>query len=624
MKLGRNDLCHCGSGKKYKHCCAKKETSSARTPVLPSQAECSALKNLFNAGRFVEVENAASSLLGKYKESGFLWNLLGASLQEQGKDGFAALREAARLLPNDAMVLNNLGGILRDRGERKEAVAYYKKVLQLNPRFAGAYYNLGVVLFDLDQYEDAIINYRKALEVDPNFADAQNNLGVPFAALGQFVEAEKSHRRALEIKRNWPLAQSNLLFTLGYRANYSQEDYFQEACKYGKMLVNKERYDASLYFRGGQENPEKLKIGFVSGDLGAHPVGYFLESFLTQVNSSRIDLIAYPTAVRTSDPLMARIKRHFLEWKPLNRLNDSEAAQLIKADGVHILFDLSGHSAKNRLPLFSNKLAPIQVSWLGYFATTGVAEMDYLLADPIILPHGDEAFYTEHIWRLPDSYLCFTPPDVDVAVAVLPAISNKFVTFGSFNNLNKINNNVIELWAHILNAVSNSRLLLKTKQLGNASVREKTLKKFERYGVFRDRLFLEGAVPRCELLDAYNRVDIALDPFPYPGGTTSAEALWMGVPVLTRRGDRFLSRVGETIAHNCGMSEWIAADNDDYVRKAVTYSSDFGKLAEIRKSLRQHVLASPLFDAPRFSKNFEDAMWGMWQAWTDKQNGKST
>jgi Predicted O-linked N-acetylglucosamine transferase, SPINDLY family len=281
---------------------------------------------------------------------------------------------------------------------------------------------------------------------------------------------------------------------------------------------------------------------------------------------------------------------------------------------VHVLIDLSGHTHHNRLPVFAWKPSPVQASWLGYFATTGVAEMNYLLADPYVAPSGEEDSFTETIWRLPESYLCFTAPVYDLDVFPLPALTTGYITFGCFNNLVKMNDAVVALWVRVLQAVPDSRLFLKTKQLNDPKVCNITRQIFTERGISPDRLLMEGSSPRAELLAAYRKVDIALDPFPYPGGTTSVEGLWMGVPVITRRGERFLSHVGETIAHNAGLADWIATDDDEYVAKAVEHTADLERLAALRAGLRQQVLASPVFDAPRFARNFEAVLWGMWRA----------
>jgi protein O-GlcNAc transferase len=263
----------------------------------------------------------------------------------------------------------------------------------------------------------------------------------------------------------------------------------------------------------------------------------------------------------------------------------------------------------------------VQLSWLGYFATTGVAAVDYFIADPWTLPPDQEAYFTEKIWRLPETRLCFTPPKADVAVGPLPALSNGYVTFGSFNNLSKMNDAVVTLWAQVLHAVPGSRLFLKYQQLAEASVRQSTCERFAVHGISPGRLIFEDYVPRANYLAAYQRVDIALDPFPFPGGTTTVEALWMGVPVLTLAGERFLSRQGVGLLMNAGLPEWVASDPRDYVARAVAHAGDLQDLASLRNGLRQQVLASPIFDSPRFARHFEAALRTMWQKWCDAQPG---
>ena len=243
--------------------------------------------------------------------------------------------------------------------------------------------------------------------------------------------------------------------------------------------------------------------------------------------------------------------------------------------------------------------------------------MDYLLGDPYVTPAEEEGHFTETVWRLPETYLCFTPPDVPLEVGPLPALSSNSITFGSFNNLAKMNAAVVALWAKVLQAVPHSRLFLKANQLNDPGVHDTTRQRFAACGITPDRLVLEGTSPRAKMLEAYHRVDIILGPFPYPGGTTSVEGLWMGVPAITRRGDCFLSHIGESIAHNAGLADWIAENDDDYVAKAMIHTADLGRLAALR-ALRPQALASPLFAAPRFARHLEAALWGMWERWQSR------
>jgi predicted O-linked N-acetylglucosamine transferase (SPINDLY family) len=355
-----------------------------------------------------------------------------------------------------------------------------------------------------------------------------------------------------------------------------------------------------------------LRVGFVSGDLKVHPTGYFLESMLEHVDRRRIELVAYPTR-RAEDELTARIKPRFAAWTCLASLSDEQAARRIRDDRIDLLVDLSGHMNWNRLPLFAWRPAPVQASWLGYFATTGLSEIDYLLADAHVVPPGEEGQYTERIWRLPDSYLCFTLPTESVAVAPLPALANGSFTFGCLNNHKKLNDGVIAAWSRILHGAPHARLLLKNHQLGEPAIARETLARFSVHGIDETRLLLEGPSSREQYFATYHRVDLALDPFPYPGGTTSVEGLWMGVPVLTRRGERFVSHLGEMVLKTVGLSDWIAADTDDYVARAVAAAADPAPLAALRAGLRARVERSPLADAPRFTAHWMAAIEQMWQ-----------
>jgi predicted O-linked N-acetylglucosamine transferase (SPINDLY family) len=281
--------------------------------------------------------------------------------------------------------------------------------------------------------------------------------------------------------------------------------------------------------------------------------------------------------------------------------------------------DLSGHTGKNRLPVFAWKAAPVQISWLGYFATTGVEAIDYLIADPWALPPELDSHFIEEILRLPETRLCFTPPAHHVEVTPLPALHNGYVTFACFNTLSKMNDAVVALWARILHAVPGSRLRLVAPPDQQIRWQHAVAERFAVHGISAERLHVLSAGSRAAYLATYQEVDIALDPFPYTGGTTTAEALWMGVPVLTLAGKSFLARQGVGLLMNAGLPEWVAADTDDYVRRAVSHASDLPRLASLRAGMRQQVLASPLFDAPRFARHFEEALRSVWRKWCERQ-----
>ena len=587
--------------------------------IKPDYAE--AHNNLGNTlkdqGRLAEAEASLRRALSIKPDYADAHSNLGITLKDQGRlaEAEASLRQALSIKANSAEAHSNLGITLKDQGRLAEAEASLRRALSIKPDYADAHSNLGATLWEQGRLAEAEASYRRALSIKPDYAEAHSNLGNTLKDQGRLAEAEASYRRALSIKPDYAEAHSNLLFSLNYISGHHVSHCLEEASGYGRMAAKKVGVRFSAWQCAPQ--PEHLRIGFVSGDLHNHPVGFFLKSVLAQIDSSRIELIAYPTDHKV-DELTVRIKPHFSAWKSLVGLSDKAAAGLIHADGIHVLLDCSGHTGKNRLPVFAWKPAPVQASWLGYFATTGVAEMDYLLGDPYVTPAGEESHFTETVWRLPETYLCFTPPDVPLEVGPLPALSSNSITFGSFNNLAKMNAAVVTLWAKVLQAVPHSRLFLKTNQLNDPGVRDATHQRFAACGITPDRLVLEGASPRAKVLEAYNRVDVILSPFPYPGGTTSAEGLWMGVPVITRRGDCFLPHVGESIAHNAGLADWIAESDDDYVAKAILHTADLGRLAALRNTLRGQVLASPLFNAPRFARHLEAALWGMWERWQSR------
>jgi protein O-GlcNAc transferase len=557
------------------------------------------------AASFRRVISLKPDLVGAYNNLGFV-------LQNMNRPDEAAecFRQALNMKPDFAEAHNNLGNAFQDKGDSEHAVASYRRAISLKPDYVEAHANLGIVLQAQGRLEEAASCYRRAIALKPDYVDAHNNLGMTLQEQGLLDEAITCFRHVLVLQPDFPEAHSNLLLCLNYLADLPISSYCDEARRYGRKAAGRVSEPFSRW--RCPPKPERLCVGMVSGDFRNHSVGYFLENLLTNIDPDRIDLIAYPTN-RLEDELTARLRSRFIAWKPLTGINDETAARLIHDDGVHVLIDLSGHTNHNRLPVFVWKPAPVQVSWLGYSASTGLAEMDYLLADPYVAPPCEDAHFTETIWRLPESYLCFSPPPGTLAVAPLPALNEGLVTFGCFNNPTKMNDSVVSLWAEVLHAVTGSRLYLKSKRFSDPAFCETTRQRFAIFDIAPERLILESFVKqREEHLAAYNRVDIALDPFPYNGTTTSVEGLWMGVPFITRRGDRFVSHVGESIAHNTGMTAWIANDHEDYVAKAASHASDLEALARLRSGLRQQVLASPVFNSQRFARNFEMALWGMW------------
>ena len=605
-----------------------------------------ALQDLRRLDEAVASYRRALALNPDYAEA---YNNLGIALQDLGQldSALASYRRALKIKPDYAEAHCGLGLALKNIGKLDDAVDSYQRALEIKPDYAEAYNNLGNALKDLWQLDEAVVSYRQALTVKPDYAEAHNNLGSALQDLGQFVGAMASHQQALEIKPDYVeahcglgnvllelgqldgavasyrqalaikpdfiIAHSNLLFVLNFTVAHTTPCCLDAAREYGRV-VSKRAVEHFSTWRC-ETKPEYLRVGLVSGDLRNHPVGYALESLLAQLDPTRIELIAYPTSNK-ADELTALIQPRFLAWKPIFGMSDRAAADMIHSDGVHVLLDLSGHTANSRLPIFTWKPAPVQASWLGYFATTGVPEMDYLLTSEVAVPEVHKEHFTESVWYLPDIWLCFTPPEFDLPVVPLPALENGYLTFGCFQRLDKMGEGVLQAWGKLLSAIPKSRLLLANKQLGDTGVAARFSQRLQQSGIDSERVTIRGTKDsRAEYLARYNEVDAMLDTFPYPGVTTTCEALWMGVPTLTLGGDTLLSRQGAGVVTPAGLEDWVASSETDYVEKAISLTSDLSKLANLRTGLRAQVLASPVYDAPRFARNFEAALWGMWQQW---------
>ena len=557
-------------------------------------------------GRFEEAEAAYNSAIALNPQYAEAHNNLGTMFEAVGRprEAESNFESAIRLRPDYAEAHLNLGVALKEQGRLSEAEAAYRKAVVHAPCSPESHSNLGAVLESLGRLDEAEASCRRAIALDPDYAYGHLNLGFVLKGLGEWEEAGACYDQAITLKADLAEAHSNRLMLAG-SMQFRPALYQRFAAQYADMVSRGIRKKYSHHTKADIQ--KKLRVGFVSGDLRSHPVGYFLEGLLAELRASQLELFAYPSFV-SGDALTARLKSLFNSWTPLVGLTDEQSAKLIYDDKIDVLIDLSGHTQHNRLPVFAFKPAPVQVSWLGYYASTGLKEMDYLLGDPYVTPEYEATHFSEKIWRLPESFLCFTPPRCSVPVGPLPALANQFFTFGCFNDLSRLTDEVVSLWARILQAVPESKLFLKDKRLGHKSGIGRIASAFQGYGIPSDRLILEDRENRDGYLDSYNRVDLALSPFPYGGGTTSVEGLWMGVPVLAKTGDYFLSHVGESIAHNACLPGWLASDNQEYLDKAIALSSDIEGLCAVREGLRAQLMGSALMDVQRFAKNFEQAL----------------
>ncbi len=548
---------------------------------------------------------------------------LGLLYGELGKRdaAVASFRQAIAIKPDLAWAHCNLGNVLTAQGKLPEAIESYRNALAVDSNHVEAWVNFGNTLNAQDDVDAAVACYRKALAIQPDHALAWLNLCAPLQAQGNLDAAIDSFRKALSLRPDFAEAHSGLLFLLSFHPAYSPAQRLAESQCYGAAVMARakpfERWPADANVRGANARP--LRVGLVSGDLRTHPVGYFVESIISHLDPARIELVAYAT-LSNEDETSARLKPRFAAWNNIADSSDEAAAARIHRDGVDILIDLAGHTAHNRLPIFAWRPAPVQASWLGYFATTGVPTIDYLLADPVSVPESTREQFTETIWHLPDTRFCFTPP-ADTArlePTPLPALRSGRVTFGCFQNALKLNDQVLSAWARILAALPGARLLLLNRQMHYPAARTRLADRLHRCGIAPGWLTMVGHLPRDDYLKAYADVDIILDTFPYPGATTTCEALWMGVPTLTLAGDTLVSRQGASLLACIGLDDWIATDVDDYVARALSRAADVDGLARLRSALRPKMRASPLVDAPRFARNLEVALEAMWSKACDK------
>ncbi len=543
------------------------------------------------------------------------FNNLATILHHQGKseEAIPLFRQAIRLDPNFAEAHYNLGTALQDRNDLDGAIGCYRRALQINPRLIVAYNNLGNVIALQGNLEEAVTIYRRALEIDPRSTLVLNNFANALKDQGKLLEAEEACRQAIEIKPDFFEACSNYLFFLNYSYINSAQMIYTEHARVGK------RFNVLMSSHAIKEKPtasvgRQLRIGYVSPDFREHSVAYFIEPVIRNHTPREFKIFCYSHSL-VRDHVTDRLKKSSAVWRDIAKLKDEAAVNLIRDDGIDILVDLAGHTGNNRLPIFARKPAPVQITWIGYPATTGLRSLDYKIVDHYTDPSGvTDDYYTEHLIRLPETFLCYAPESDGPDVCPPPIATTGHVTFGSFNNFPKISPFILSVWQTILHALPDSRFIVKAKSFSDHSVKTHFMDLLRRGGIDEQRVELLSWTPsRREHLELYSRIDIALDTFPYHGTTTTCEALWMGVPVVTLAGKTHASRVGVSLLTNAGLPHLIAQTEEEYVEKAIELARNVDTLKFLRFNLRSMLLDSPLTDAKRFVKNLERAYREIWE-----------
>ncbi|MHB8388080.1 MAG: O-linked N-acetylglucosamine transferase, SPINDLY family protein [Acidobacteriaceae bacterium] len=547
-------------------------------------------------------------------------NNLGIALAAQGRGDEAIVHyeRAVALKPKAAEAHNNLGNVLAAQGRGDEAIVHYERAVALKPSFAEAHNNLGIALAAQGRGDEAIVHYERAVALNPKSAEVHNNLGVVLTAQGWVEEAIVHYERAIACNPEYVVAHSNLLMTLNYLPDRDPASIFAAHVDFARR--REEPLAGMRRPLGNDRSRERrLKIGYVSSDFRQHAVAHFIETLWAHHNHELFEVFGYYNHMH-QDEVTHRLRAHADHWRVIARLSYEQAAEQIRNDRIDLLVDLGGHTGTHLL-VFAHTPAPIQVTWLGYPNTTGLSSMNYRITDAWADPPGQtEQFHTEQLIRLPDCFSCYQPPQDAPEVAPLPALRNGYVTFGSFNLPGKITPEVIRLWAQILHAIPGSRLILKYRSLTDEAVQQRVRRAFSALDVAPEQLELLGhSISHRSHLEHYHRVDIGLDPFPYNGATTTCDALWMGVPVITLAGHTHVARVGVSQLSNLGLTQLIAYTPEDYIGIARHLASHLDTVATLRTGLRPRMAASPLAQADRFARNMEQAYRAMWHEWCQRQ-----
>ena len=640
----------------------------------PTQEKIKFILELFNSNKLIETKKEIEKQLIKYSKSSVLFNILGAVLAEQNKpqealenynksikinpnyyqaynnlgvclhslnkidEAIQSYQKAIVIQPKNANAYNNLGAVFKEQGEREKSITCFQKAIVIQPKHADAYNNLGAVFKQLKEYKKSIYYYKEAIQIKPSsatysnlgnvfkglgeydkainyqeqaiqinsrYADAYYNLATIFEKLSEFEKAIKYYLKVIDIRPEHPNAYNNLLFNTCW--SNDNEDYLKFAKKNYESIP---RHDEKKLIGLKKSNEKILNVGFVSGDLNKNAVGYFLLDTLKYLRNKNLKLFAYSNN-EIEDYFTKLIKKHFDSWILVAHKTDIELINLIRKDNIDILFDLSGHSKNNRLPIFKNRCAPTQATWIGWSASTGIQEIDYIIGDIYTTPLSDQSKFSEKIYQLKNIWQCLSISNSDFKVPFVKNNNKENVVLGCLANSMKLNDSIIKTWSKILNQIPNSKLILRNKTFAIPKVRKKFIEKFGNNKVSKNQLIIEGQSFRSksEYLEYYNKIDIILDTFPANGVTTSFYASYMGVPILTKIHNKcFWFRSGESINKNLKMDDWIAKDENDYIQKAIKFSANKNYLINLKIELRNLALKSSLFDSKNYSNDFYEML----------------
>jgi predicted O-linked N-acetylglucosamine transferase (SPINDLY family) len=599
------------------------QACSALLEHVPNNVE--ALFLLGNMAHQKEIYAAAASYftraIAESPELPILHLNLGTSLMllKRYEESIAELKEAVRLDPGYSTAWFQLGVALEEKGDLDPAIDAYIETQRIEPSHDHAIQRSADIRHRQNRMEDAMELYGKALRLNPNNFMVCNNAGNAAKYLGRISEALNWYQKAQQLAPEQRICASNYLMTMLLSSECSPENIYRKHAAWSdtfeEPLVKTRKPLSNIPLA---ERP--LRIGYLSCDYKNHPVAFFIEPILASHNRQDFTIFCY-SSCDSPDMITSQLERLADVWRPIFHLDDEQVSELIRSDGIDILVDLGGHTAQNRLTVFARKPAPVQVTWLGYAATTGLKSIDYRITDAAADPPGmTEHYHSETLCRLPDNFICYRPPANSPPVAPLPCLTNGFVTFGVFNHFSKITEEAVDLWCTLLASLPTARLLIKALGMEHEPMRQRTREMFASRGIGHDRLELVGKTPSIySHLELFDKVDISLDTFPYNGTTTTCESLWMGVPVIAKEGNSHVSRVSVSLLKSVGLSGLVAGSEEEYIALAAFLASDWKNLEILSNNLRDRMRASKLLDTVGFTRNLEAAYREMWRRWCQEQ-----
>mgnify|MGYP000048887744 CR=1 FL=1 len=593
-----------------------------RKAVKSEPGYVNAHNNMGNAlqllDRLDEAEAAYRQALFLAPKEAKIHGNLGVALQslERLDEALESFKESFSLNPDQAGVLASLGNTYQDMERLEDAVAYFEQALVLNPDLPAIHNNLGNALQELGEFEKALASYDRAIALKADYVEPLNNRGNTLLRMCRFGDAVAAYRKALRTGPGYVKARSTLIFILDMDENTTNEDLQAERWAWNDVYVvplAKERKPHT-----NTPDPEKrLRIGYVSADFRRHSAAYIFGLPLIHYDRSRFDVICYSNC-DGKDDMTARFRDSVTDWRNIAAITDGEAAEKIRADAIDILVDLSGHTRGNRLFIFARKPAPIQVTAWGHAVGTGLETMDYLFSDPVFMPPEDRKYCREDVIDLPCALGYLYPKDAP-PLSPLPMLASGRVTFGCFNNIGKVSHGAMDVWCDLLNAVPGATLVLKDLRLNSPWLRDEVSGQLTRRGIEPDRFSLMGGTSWTQHVEAYDRIDIALCPFPLSGGTTTLEGFLMGVPSVTLRGKILNARGTASMNTVLGLEDWIAETPPNYIRIAKEKAADVEGLIRLRANLRSRLIASPICDPAQYVGAVETAYRTLWRRWCRDQ-----